>query len=589
MENRFTESGLKTVFGLFDGTKIFQVPAYQRAYAWGAEHLSDFMDDLGNQRLDRPYFLGTILLRERDKRNYITYIDIVDGQQRMTTIVIFIKLLLSRLNNLGEDTTIPEATYLHVHGEHKLNILPQDNPFFRAYILEDNILPEGQIETPSQRRLWNALAYLKKRLWDCSIEDLKRYSSVLDKAKVLTYIVDDPSEAALVFETTNDRGKRLTNLEKTKSFLMYKTYLVFEYPESHLNDIQAWFSRMYQDFDEIRDHNISEDTILQYHFTAYESWRSGQSYKGYYHPVPEVKKKINTLIKENDFPDAQAFITRYARELQQSFRTMKTLLLLSEEYLTNFFAVGRPANFYPLLIKAWQYDESDNKTQFKRISRLAEIYSFRVLGIRRRRSDTGRETLYWLARDFDGDFPWLIAKVQELILSYCSDDAFHKRLMSPTVYEDINRSDQRYLFWQYENYLRRSQQPIASSMSYAAFISQDSKTRLTIEHIAPQTPQTSKIIEDITIEPEITEDFQEQFLHCLGNLTFDPHSANSSKSNNDVITKNQKHFVRAPYKTQNELDKFINLETNKWDAHSVNKRREKILKFAMSYWDPSEV
>lgn len=583
------ESGLKTIFGLFDGTKIFQVPEYQRAYAWKKQHLSDFVDDLENQRVDRPYFLGTVLLREREKQNYFTYIDIVDGQQRMTTVVIFVKLLLAQLKSIGEDTAIPEATYLSVHGEHKLSILPQDNHFFRAYILEGNVLPDGQIDTPSQRRLWEARAYLKERLANCSIDELRTFRDVLDKAKILTYIVDDPSEAALIFETTNDRGKRLTNLEKTKSFLMYKAYLAFEHPESHLNDIQAWFSRMYQDFDEIRNQNIGEDTILQYHFTAFESWRSGQSYKGYYQYVPEVKNKINKFLKAGDHPGTQTFITRYARELQQSFRTMKTLLLSSDEYMTNLFAVGRPANFYPLLIKTWQFDEGADKTQFKRVARLAEIYSFRVLGIRRRRSDAGRETLYILARDFDGDFPKLIKKLQELILGYCSDSVFYSRLMSPTLYDDIYRSDQRYLFWQYENYLRRSEQPVASPMSYAAFISQDSRTKLTTEHIAPQTPKTSKIIADTSIEPELTEEFQEKYLHCLGNLTFDPLSANSSKSNNDVPTKNQGYFVRAPFKTQNELDTFLNPETKKWDAHSAETRREKILKFAMSYWDPITV
>ena len=54
--------GPKTISNLFDGRKIFNIPKYQRAYAWEERQLKDFVEDIENQSLDRNYFFGTILL-----------------------------------------------------------------------------------------------------------------------------------------------------------------------------------------------------------------------------------------------------------------------------------------------------------------------------------------------------------------------------------------------------------------------------------------------------------------------------------------------------------------------------------------------
>ena len=103
--------------------------------------------------------------------------------------------------------------------------------------------------------------------------------------KVLTYLVVDDSEAALIFETINNRGKSLTSLEKVKSFLMHKTYLVSNssgIAEDGLKRLQNRFSTIYRVYEEIEDSGktrgefgkTDEDSILQYHSIAFENWRS---------------------------------------------------------------------------------------------------------------------------------------------------------------------------------------------------------------------------------------------------------------------------------------------------------------------------
>ena len=86
---------------IFDGDKIFEIPEYQRAYTWEEKQLTDFINDLKNQQINKPYFFGTFLFHEAGEVDDFTKIYIVDGQQRITTSTIFIKVILDLLKKKG--------------------------------------------------------------------------------------------------------------------------------------------------------------------------------------------------------------------------------------------------------------------------------------------------------------------------------------------------------------------------------------------------------------------------------------------------------------------------------------------------------
>ena len=581
------ENGQKTIRDLFDGTKIFHIPQYQRAYAWEEPQLKDFVDDIENQKLDKDYFFGTILFQYRESSGDFENIDLVDGQQRITTLIIFMKLLLDRLRD-HEDVTLLKNTYIQYGGEYKLRVLQDDNDFFSSYILQDNPSAKDSVRTPSQERLLNAKHYLGQRLEEYPPDTLREFKEKIKRTKVLTYSVGDAAEATLIFETTNDRGKSLTNLEKTKSFLMYKTYLASgdDNLESDLDTLQSRFGAIYREFETIKD-RVDENSILQYHFTAFEDWGAARDIPYY---VPMIKNKVNNLVNDNR-SEAKEFIDRYSRELRESFEHMGKLLMNREPHLLDIFALNRQAMFYPLLLKTHKLDDSDGKQNFKRVARLIEIICFRV-GILRR-SGTGREDMYRRARDFKGkgDFEGLINGLKGFVGSYCNDGDFSLYLFSPYLYYNANKNpiNLRYLFWKYENYLRTDKQPKFPAMSYDEFASRDPKTRFSIEHIIPQNPQESKVVEEGSDRPEMTEQFQKESLHAIGNLTIDPQSANSSKGNHCFEYKDQNYFRKAPLKTQNELSDFLNLETKRWDSESIRRRGDEIVRFALDYWDPHKV
>ena len=580
------ENGQKTIKNLFEGRTILNVPRYQRAYAWEEEHLDDFVDDVENQNSDNDYFFGSILFQEQEMSNDFDFIDIVDGQQRITTLIIFMKLLLDRCREERDSKTIQmlEDTYIKNYGEYKLRVLQDDNEFFRTYILQDNPIPNGEVRTPSQRRLRDARNHLCKRLENYSPSTLWDFKDKIERMKVLTYSVKGNAEAAQIFETTNDRGKSLTNLEKTKSFLMYNTSLACDTSESLLESLQERFGKIYQDY-EIIAHQLEEDLILQYHFIAFEKWDSSEEYR---RSVQMIKRQVNTLIKTNDKTETRKFIDRYSRELQESFITAKELLVSQVPFILDIFVLNRSAVSYSLLMKAYKLDESEKKPNFQRVTRLMEIICFR-LGIGGYRVDRGRETLYQLARDFKRDFDQLIKALKKFVDDFCDDADFRRRLLSTSFYEDVNGSDQRYLFWKYENHLRMTNQPIHPEMSYQEFANKDSQTKFSIEHIHSQTPSESEVDADgsQSIQPGEGEDY----LHGIGNLMLDPISANSSKSNHDFEYKYERYYSHSPLKQQNELKIFLKEQTGKlnWDETAIDNRTERILEFALDYWNHKEV
>ncbi|WP_271909875.1 DUF262 domain-containing protein [Vreelandella alkaliphila] len=588
------ENGQKKLSELFGGHKVFNIPDYQRAYAWDdTRQLPEFLEDIENQTLGRDYFLGTILFQEKGKKGNFEWIDVVDGQQRITTAIIFMKALLTELKDRITEEEYEEAglymleeAYIQYRKTPKLRVISSDNDFFSNYVLNGG---DGKdyITTPSQRRLYKARMFFENELAGRPVGELLELMNKLDEyTKVLTYSVNDTAEATLIFETTNDRGKGLTNLEKIKSFLMYKVYLASgEDVDAYLDSIQVRFADIYRDLESL-DGKTDEDKILQYHCIAFESWSDKEDYQ---QPVSFVKKKVNSLLRKGEGDkgkagqEASRFIMRFSQELRESFQLMSGVLKSRNAGLLNLMHLDRMGSFYPLLLKTYKFDKSENKENFDKVCRLLEIFVFRVFVIHQSRSLTGQSRLYRMARDFSGKFAPLFDRLAELTDTSCSMRMFKDDLAYEAFYEVMGSRDISYLMWNYENHLRATENPVCAPMPLAELKGKDSKTRLTVEHIAAQTQKESgTIVKEPQVLPRIGEKFIENHLHRLGNLTFDPASANSSKGNKQVKEKNSKYFSKAPYKTQNELESFLDKE--RWTAKSIKWREEKIVNFCMKRW-----
>lgn len=591
--------GKQCIKSIFIEDRYFEIPNYQRSYAWKEKQLKDFLDDFSHIENYQKYYYGTILLqqKENDDDSY----EIVDGQQRLTTLVIFMYCLIKKMKSLKlkEDAKELERKYIKYKNNYILKLQDQDDGFFKSYILSEN--NDKIVRTPAQCNLVFAKEFFTKALECAKKEDLTGYKTRIQAANCLVYSVTDRNEAAMIFETTNDRGKLLTNLEKTKSYLMYKVSTTFKKTNSLLNTIEQGFNEIYCTYEDLKNKpkfNLDENSIQQYMFIAFENWKNrktdGKSIKPYQHYLDELKKtisdmviKINKSNKEESREEKEAelnnYIENYINQLKGSFNAIKSMYDSKYKEFYNLLAINRMASIYPLLIKTYSMDNSEDKNDFITICKWCEIFCFRGLTILKYLSNKYQEPFYNMTRDFNGDFESLVTAIKSYIISLGDDDKFINKIKDKDFFNEYSSQDRNYFYWSYENYLRdKLGYP---NLTFDDLWQSDTKKKLTIEHIVAQSDEKDKtrILKDEKfVKIGQRKHFDKEYLHTVGNLTIDPLSANASKGKKEVSEKNSDYFRAAPLMSQNELDNF--LIKNRWTIESIESRRDKIIEFAKLKW-----
>jgi len=556
---------------IFDGDKIFEIPEYQRAYTWGEKQLIDFLNDLKNQQINKPYFFGTFLFHEAGEMDEFTKIYIVDGQQRITTSIIFIKAILDFLKNKGQEKKKIYRRYIEDEGVFKLNTSNNDNAFFHAYIMNNNT--PADFDTKSQIRLFNAKIFFQEELNKLHADIAEQLLQKLESSFVLVHTVNNKSDAAQVFELINDRGKRLTDLEAIKSFLMYQISITLNKSEQLLGDIEGDFAKIYRKSESLED-LIKEEQLLMYYVISSLNW-TGEEFRT---PKDFVKRIIN----ETDSDDNKIkLIKEIGKELKEAFEIIEKIVKNSIDApeIDNLFMLNRIANFYPLLMISFKYDESDNKRNYRGIASLAELYAFTSL-VAGKRADTGVKYFYELARDFKGDFVELCNNIKTIFRDnwWRIISLFKENVPNIDYYDGVTK----YILFKYENYLRKQNGfPVLTKRS---FFESDSRLKLSIEHITAKKSKNLKF----------TEEFEESYLHNIGNLVIDTVASNSSKGNNDVDTK-IKAYNLAPLISHNEIDNIVEDLSKEYGGFDWNNlddvkrfiefRRERIKKFIFAEWN----
>lgn len=226
---------------LFDNSDIqFVIPPYQRAYSWEKDkQIKQFISDLREQNPKKKYFFGHFLF-EKDEANENKYW-VIDGQQRLTSIVIFFSCLITELQNRenkGEklldsfDNPIElwrvKETYLQIGKRRKFKTVEYDDNYFENLVVFSNT--EIVADTDSKHRINDAWQYFNELMPKENSQELVKWKKTIEEAIITTFEVSDKVQATQIFAFQNDRGKDLTNLEKLKAYLMYQVYLNAEEP-----------------------------------------------------------------------------------------------------------------------------------------------------------------------------------------------------------------------------------------------------------------------------------------------------------------------------------------------------------------------
>ena len=590
--------------------RLFEIPIYQRGYAWEDENLRDLWDDLtyleqdsqADRDDDRKHYFGTVLLKKTNRKTRadlrtFEHFEVIDGQQRLTTTIILLRELISQFKDLGDDRASGQASrleedYIVYQDNYKLTIGNEDKSFFHDSILAGQSAADPQ--TRAQTRLRDAQTFFRDQFRQRREDKPDQYREFLidfkvwmDRLEIMLYIVPSNAEAVRMFETVNDRGRPLTNLEKTKSILMYASYLVVDDStalDTLLSKLNDHFSEIYRCFQDIEDGLGLRDAgeIQRYHHIFFIGARDSHRH------MQVLKDRLMRKSRE-DKKDCEAFIRSYAVGLRKAFEAMRDIAKRRRNgsalgsMIDRLFLVGRVGNLYPLLIAAWQkFSENSEREE---VLRLFEAFVFRVYRVVRYRSNTAQSWLNELAYKVHGDkrtFADFLQELRELNLHFVGDDAFRRSLAAPHRYSHLGTRAIKYLLAQYEN-KRRESEGRGLEVNLAEILSANYET----EHILPQHPEADLDEEQMAAHQEI--------VHRLGNLTIASKEWNQSMGNRPFQEKrdgrrdSELGKEKICYRNSILLVQRDLANWKQWNESSIHDRGKEIIDFALDRWriDPA--
>ena len=248
-------------------TEIFNypliIPKYQRGYSWELKQLDDFWDDIQNLKDNNTLYFGTFYLSKN--QNYTpdnNYYDVIDGQQRLTTIVILLSCIeqLDCYNKIRDEIAVCIDQFSYSASK--------EDDFLKGKILGDNNVT-NDITSVYRRNLFNAKKFFNKKLNDVefsSKSELKKlFYKLKNSIKIDICFLSDTFNVQTVFETLNNRGKPLTILEKLKNRLMFLANYLSE--TDLIDNINERFSEIYTLLGSKVSKILDEDDFVSAHLT----------------------------------------------------------------------------------------------------------------------------------------------------------------------------------------------------------------------------------------------------------------------------------------------------------------------------------
>lgn len=582
-----------------DASFYYVIPKYQREYTWSYKEWDALYDDI-TENIE-GYFIGSIICINTGDSNY-PRLEMIDGQQRLTTLCLFLLAIYRRLNehkeemdedDLFEISWIRKALQNSKNANNGLILLPQVQNYnqddFSTVMFENGILKYAK-KMPSygRRKIYRCFSHFLYKIDQDLKESDDKVATLLEiKKKVCNAMlvkieVSSHSDAYILFESLNNRGTPLTAIDLMKNLIMARA-------EKVGLTVDECFEQWKELLEYLTDDYATQERFFRYYYNAF-------------------KNKLNEPFRKDDLKKKDPLgIVATKSNLLQIYEKLINYDL--QGFLDQILTVGR--------IFAELRDMEDDKTPYRRalldLSRIQGVPSYQLLMflihnkeelqltedviikivnllkiffVRRNVTD------YPGTRDLNRIFMDTIASIENTgikgdavyatvvdILSkwVASDDLFEKRLNGDIYKENIGAT--RFILcalaqksmtketwtdlWEYKQY---------EKSNHNVFI-------WTIEHIFPEGENIPQAWVDMIAggNRDLANEYLQKYVHKLGNLTITGY--NSSLSNFSFVQKRDR---------TNKEGKFIGykngLEVNHelankdgWTINDIEERTERLV------------
>ncbi|WP_198560028.1 DUF262 domain-containing protein [Colwellia sp. Bg11-28] len=552
----FLNAETDTFGGIIKGDNKFKVPLYQRDYSWNKTHWNDLWLDIeANRHNDSKHYMGSVVLVSKHKKQY----DIIDGQQRLTTLTILVLAVVDTLKDLVKREIdvennekridllitdfIGKKSLSSLNYENKIELNESNNPFFSTYLTNFRKPVNIKSEIKSNKLLFDCFNYYK----DLIKEEIFKDDDVSSLISFVEYISDsllfiqitatDDLSAYLIFETLNDRGLDLSVTDLLKNYLFS---IVDESDKSHVK-------------------NIWDVTI------------NHVSYSGFPKFLRHYWMMQNGLIQEKELFKT---VKRYINTPKTAFELLNSMSEVSEVYAAlsdsnhqlwegeervkkhirelNLFNVTQ---CYPLLINAYLFLDHDDWIATLRICSVISFRYMLISGL----NPNALESKYNDACKAINSGAVKGARDIFTILQplYVNDEDFERNFESKSIRTKRSAKLARYIVYSVENHL--SEHVLDFEFDNGS-----------LEHVLPENPSEEW-------NENFPKDIEESFIYRLGNFTLLEPDKNRIIGNKGFVHKSE------VYKTSRyELTKRFGYQ--KWDQNNLNARQKYLAKQAKAIW-----
>lgn len=543
----------------------YEVPPYQREYAWSEKEVEDLFNDLKiAMQNNSAYFLGTIVLTKG--KNNIP--EISDGQQRLATTTMLLAAIrdwyasngepnhgLSIQNKFLSEWVIKKNDY-----SPRLTLNIQDRDFFKCRILAPPDTPDREIQ-PKKRshlKMIEAQSFLKRKIEnEVGNTDNKNLKiSILDdwidfiekKAQAIVLKVSDDLNAFVMFETLNDRGLRTSQAD------LVKNYLFDNAGADRIDEVQVMWASVIAQLETIE----SEDLVIPFlrHFLGSK-----------YSEVTREREVFST-VKDNvkGSTPSIAFIDKlvdYSKEyvaiLNPNSSKWNGYNPRIRKHVETISTVFRIEQIRPLMMSvAKHFDKKEAEQAFRLFvhwsvrfmvagggskGNLEKAYTDRARDVMNGKIITARQLALAMMRDVPTDIQFKAA--------------FEEATVSKSHLA-------RY-------YLRALELKVKGSDEPELVPNED--TVITLEHILPQNPENGWN----HIDSEIAKSYYKR----LGNMVLLQASKNSEIGNKPFEEKRE-IFEKSPYYLTNMVAR-----NSSWGIEEIKQRQKTLAENAVELWTAS--
>lgn len=594
----------KILSNILEG-KIFQIPDYQRGYAWEAKQWKDFVQDIDALIDDKiiSHYTGTIVIYQPNTKpteNYGTkkleIVDIVDGQQRLTTCSLYLSIIIKELIKIGqEDFNAQIPIYLYSGSKSKLR-LNNDTADFYSDLISKGV---SYIEANSvhQKRIYEAYCFLKRHIeeqleirTDKGEEYLRDlFDAIIGKLNFSFYPIKVESEIGMTFELMNSRGKDLSSMELLKNYLMYWVYR--NIPDiSEKEDFTTTINKTWKEvYVNIAKCNGSESQCLRIAWTLFVNCtpKNWDGYSGF--KSDEVIPLRNFSIKTKE--EVKGFLLKFVDGLALISKHYSTIIKPNNAYfddeelkwLTKIRNAGNIANYLPLMVASRIKRENNEieNDEYVKFLKSIEKYSYRVFLWEGKRSNAGLSKFYRWADDVFTSKHSLKSVTEGIcgtINLYSSEKGFRKSLTEDFFEWYHHRRLLKYTLFEYELYLLNGKNKPK--------LNWEDLTDSTIEHILPQNPN-----ENSNWLNKWTDEERKKYLHDISNLVLTKDNSRyrnfefqrKSKGLNDKGERiSEFYYLNSDIKQEREIADKNKYED--WTPENCKKRREVLTKWIIENW-----